>query len=143
MGWLTRCVKHTSKQRVGGSNSTLRNGFVATLGAMSNLLGVLIGALLAASGVIAGTWLQGRKEHQRWLRDQKLRAAIDFIGAAGDLHDGRRHPLRSQARSKRRTGHLGTDSRCKIRAVPALHYRHGGDGGSSDHRRPTHSAYDR
>jgi hypothetical protein len=59
---------------------------------MSNLLAVLIGALVGASGVIAGTWLQGRKEHQRWLRDQKLRAAIDFIGATGDLHDIRRHP---------------------------------------------------
>jgi hypothetical protein len=74
----------------------MRNGFVATLGATSNLLGVLIGALLAAGGVIAGIWLQGRKEHQRWLRDQKLRAAIDFIGATGDLHDGRRHPLAGQ-----------------------------------------------
>ncbi len=59
---------------------------------MSNLLAVLIGALVGASGVIAGTWLQGRKEHQRWLRDQKLRAAIDFIGATGDLHDNRRNP---------------------------------------------------
>jgi hypothetical protein len=59
---------------------------------MSNLLAVLIGALVGVTGVIAGTWLQGRKEHQRWLRDQKLHAAIDFIGAAGDLHDRRRHP---------------------------------------------------
>jgi hypothetical protein len=59
---------------------------------MSNLLAVLIGALVGASGVIAGTWWQGRKEHQHWLRDQKLRAAIDFIGAAGDVNDRRRHP---------------------------------------------------
>jgi hypothetical protein len=59
---------------------------------MSNLLAVLIGALVGASGVIAGTWLQGRREHQRWLRDQKLRTAIAFIGATGDLHDSRRHP---------------------------------------------------
>ena len=40
---------------------------------------------------MGGTWLQGRKEHQRWLRNQKLRAAIAFIGATGDLHDSRRH----------------------------------------------------
>jgi hypothetical protein len=36
--------------------------------------------------------LQSQKEHQRWLRDQKVRAAIGFIGATGDLHDHRRHP---------------------------------------------------
>ena len=59
---------------------------------MSNLLSVLIGALVGVGGVVAGTWLQGRKEHQRWLRDQKLHAAIGFIGAAGDLHDRRLHP---------------------------------------------------
>ena len=58
---------------------------------MSNLLAVLVGGLVGASGVIAGTWLQSQKEHQRWLRDQKLRAAIAFIGATGDLHDIRRH----------------------------------------------------
>jgi hypothetical protein len=61
-------------------------------GAMSNLLAVLTGALVGVGGVIAGTWLQSRKEHQRWLRDQKLRAAIDFIGATRDLHDRRRRP---------------------------------------------------
>ena len=75
---------------------------MATLGAMSNLLAVLIGALVGASGEIAGTWLQGRKEHQRWLRDQKLRAAIDFMGAAGDLHDRHRHPPASQDPSAER-----------------------------------------
>src|SRR5258707_841445 len=42
---------------------------------MSNLLAVVIGALVGVGGVIAGTWLQSQKEHQRWLRDQKLRAA--------------------------------------------------------------------
>src|SRR6185312_10774514 len=63
---------------------------LATLQAMSNLLAVLIGALIGLGGVVAGTWLQGRKEHQRWLRDQKLHAAIDFIGARGDLDLQRR-----------------------------------------------------
>jgi|SRR5215471_12733466 len=57
---------------------------------MSNLLAVLIGALIGLGGVVAGTWLQGRKEHQRWLRDRKLHAAIDFIGATGDLAQMRR-----------------------------------------------------
>lgn len=69
---------------------------------MSNLLAVLIGALVGVGGVMAGTWLQSRKEHQRWLRDQKLRAAVDFIGAAGDLHDRRRGPPASPDTSAER-----------------------------------------
>ena len=60
---------------------------------MGNLLAGVIGALVGLIGVATGAWLQGRKEHRRWLRDQKLRAAIDFIGATGDLYDRRRHPL--------------------------------------------------
>ena len=44
-------------------------------------------------GVAIGAWLQGRREHQRWLRDQKLRAAIDFIGGTGDLDQRRRQHL--------------------------------------------------
>jgi hypothetical protein len=59
---------------------------------MDNLLAGVIGALVGLAGVAAGAWLQGRKEHQRWLRDQKLRAAVDFIGGASDLYDRRRHP---------------------------------------------------
>ena len=69
---------------------------------MSNLLDVLIGALIGLGGVMAGTWLQGRKEHQRWLRDQKLRAAIDYIGATGDLHDLYRKPSRDTDPATRR-----------------------------------------
>jgi hypothetical protein len=41
-------------------------------------------------GVVVGTWLQGLKEHQRWLRDQKLHAAISYIGATGEIYDRRR-----------------------------------------------------
>lgn len=54
---------------------------------MSNLLAVLIGALIGLGGVVAGAWFQQRKEHQRWLRDQKLHAAIVYIAATGDLYD--------------------------------------------------------
>ncbi|HEX9352963.1 MAG TPA: hypothetical protein VF933_03965 [Streptosporangiaceae bacterium] len=61
--------------------------------AMDNLLAGVIGALVGLAAVAVGAWLQGRKEHQRWLRDQKLRAAIDFIGATGDLYDHRRRPI--------------------------------------------------
>lgn len=56
---------------------------------MSNLVAVFIGALIGVGGVIAGTWLQGRKEHQRWLRDEKLRAAVGFIGATSDARNHR------------------------------------------------------
>ncbi|MFC4020414.1 hypothetical protein ACFOW4_21065 [Micromonospora sp. GCM10011542] len=57
---------------------------------MDNLLAGLTGALLGLAGVALGGWLQRRGEHQRWLRDQKLRAAIDFIGATGAVYDRRR-----------------------------------------------------
>ena len=43
-------------------------------------------AQIGLIGVAIGAWLQSRTEHQRWLRDQKLRAAIDFIGGTGDLY---------------------------------------------------------
>jgi hypothetical protein len=38
--------------------------------------------------VAMGAWLQSRREHQRWLRDQKLHAAIDFIGEPGICTSG-------------------------------------------------------
>jgi hypothetical protein len=57
---------------------------------MDTLLAGIIGALVGLIGVGAGAFLQGRKEHQRWLRDQKLHAAVDFIGATGDIYDHRR-----------------------------------------------------
>jgi hypothetical protein len=56
---------------------------------MTNLLAAMVGALVGLVGVAVGNWLQGRKEHRRWLRDQKLRAAIDFIGATGELFEHR------------------------------------------------------
>ncbi|WP_091307899.1 hypothetical protein [Micromonospora chersina] len=57
---------------------------------MSNFLAGAIGALLGLAGVALGGWLQRRGEHQRWLRDQKLQAAIGFIGATGAIYDRRR-----------------------------------------------------
>jgi hypothetical protein len=61
--------------------------------AMITLLAGIGGALIGLMGVATGTLLQSRKDHQRWLRDQKLRAAIDFIGATGDLYQRRRQLL--------------------------------------------------
>src|SRR5262249_60906201 len=57
---------------------------------MATLLSVLGGALIGLIGVALCSWLQGRREHQRWVRDQKLRAAIDLIGGVGDLYQRRR-----------------------------------------------------
>jgi hypothetical protein len=66
--------------------------------AMATLLAGIGGALIGLMGVAIGAWLQSRREHQRWLRDQKLRAAIDFIGGTGDLYQ-RRRQLRSEGSS--------------------------------------------
>jgi hypothetical protein len=60
---------------------------------MATLLAGIGGALIGLMGVAIGAWLQGRREHQRWLRDQKLQAAIDFIGGTGDLDQRRRQHL--------------------------------------------------
>jgi len=65
---------------------------------MATLLAGIGGALIGLMGVAIGAWLQSRREHQRWLRDQKLRAAIDFIGGTGDLYQ-RRRQLRSEGSS--------------------------------------------
>jgi len=58
------------------------------------LLAGIGGALIGLIGVRIGAWLQNRREHQRWLRDQKLRAAIDFIAGTGDLYQRRLRQLR-------------------------------------------------
>lgn len=60
---------------------------------MATLLAGIGGALIGLMGVAIGAWLQSRREHQRWLRDQKLSAAIAFIGGTGDLYQRRRQHL--------------------------------------------------
>jgi hypothetical protein len=49
------------------------------------LLAGLGGALVGAFGVTVGAWLHGRNDRARWLRDQKLQAAISVIAGTGDL----------------------------------------------------------
>ena len=51
-----------------------------------------------ADGVAIGAWFQGRRECQRRLRDQQLRAVSDFIGGTGDQYQ-RRRQLRSEGSS--------------------------------------------
>jgi len=55
-----------------------------------NVLAALIGALVGLGGVAGGAWLQGRREHERWLRNEKLIASVSFIAATGGIYDKRR-----------------------------------------------------
>lgn len=64
--------------------------------ALIALLSSLAGALLTVVAGFIGAWLNGRREHQKWRRDQRLRAYADhlaatdrFTGAAqrGDIAD--------------------------------------------------------
>jgi hypothetical protein len=57
---------------------------------MASLVAALIGAVVGLCGVAAGVVLQGKNEQRRWVRDHKLRAAVDFIGATGRIYDRRR-----------------------------------------------------
>lgn len=59
---------------------------------VANLLAVMIGALVGLASVGVGAWLQARREQARWVRDQRLRAATDFLGATGGIYDRRRRP---------------------------------------------------
>jgi hypothetical protein len=45
----------------------------------------VVGALIGLIAVALGAWLQGRSEHQHWLRDRKLQAATDFVTASKHL----------------------------------------------------------
>ncbi|BDZ44361.1 hypothetical protein [Naasia aerilata] len=37
------------------------------------------GAVVAGAGGLVGIWLQGRREHQRWKREERLRAYVAFL----------------------------------------------------------------
>lgn len=54
------------------------------------MLAALIGDLAVLGGGGAGAWLRGRREHERWLRTEKLTAAVHFISATGAIYDRRR-----------------------------------------------------
>jgi hypothetical protein len=68
---------------------------------VASIVAGLIGATISLTGVLLGVWLNGRREHRRWVRDQQLRAAIDFIGATGELY----------ADSRAKAGKLPADER--------------------------------
>ena len=52
---------------------------------MSSIVAGVVGALIGLIAVALAAWLQGRREHQHWLRDRKLEAATDFVTASRHL----------------------------------------------------------
>jgi hypothetical protein len=49
----------------------------------------LRGPLIGLAGVLLGAWVAGLNEDRRWLRDQKLKSAADFITAGTHLYESR------------------------------------------------------
>ena len=54
---------------------------------VGSLLAGLVGALIGLAGVLLGAWVTSRNEDRRWLRDQKLKSAADFITAGTHLYE--------------------------------------------------------
>jgi hypothetical protein len=50
---------------------------------------LIVSALVGVLGVGIGAWLQSADNRRRWLHDQKLHAAVDFIATTGDVYDHR------------------------------------------------------
>lgn len=46
---------------------------------MGNLAAAGFGALASLIVVAIGAWLQAQRERRHWLRDQKLRGAVDYV----------------------------------------------------------------
>jgi hypothetical protein len=75
----------------------------------------VVGALIGLIAVALGAWLQGRSEHQHWLRDRKLQAATDFVTASKHLlnqyrligWDGMDQKDRREWRDRMQAGPLG------------------------------------
>lgn len=43
---------------------------------------VVVGGLIAVAGGLVGAWIAGRREHSRWLREQRYEAYRAFIATA-------------------------------------------------------------
>lgn len=52
-----------------------------------NILAGVIGAAISLVGVLLGVWLNGRREERKWMRDNKLQSATQFIAAVGSLYN--------------------------------------------------------
>lgn len=62
-------------------------GVLRVVVGVGNLLAGLVGALIGLAGVLLGAWVTGRNEDRRWLREQKLKSAADFITAGTHLYE--------------------------------------------------------
>lgn len=72
---------------------------------MTSLVAGVVGALLGLLGVLLGAWLNSRREHHRWIKDQQLRAAVAFLGAAAEIYAEKRglqEVERAEAADRRR-----------------------------------------
>ncbi|WP_432092165.1 hypothetical protein [Streptomyces sp. bgisy100] len=54
---------------------------------MAEILAVVIGAGASLLGVGLGSWFTGRRQDRLWVREQKLRAAVDFTTAGSQLFE--------------------------------------------------------
>lgn len=59
---------------------------------MTTILAGLVGGLVGVVGVLLGAWLNARREDRKWLRDQQLRGAVEFLASAGQLYRHKRLP---------------------------------------------------
>ncbi|RSM52597.1 hypothetical protein DMH03_40160 [Amycolatopsis sp. WAC 01376] len=46
-----------------------------------------MGGLIGLAGVLLGAWITGRNQDRRWLREQKMKSAADFITAGMHLYE--------------------------------------------------------
>ncbi|WHT22329.1 hypothetical protein N8J89_15050 [Crossiella sp. CA-258035] len=82
-----------------------------------NILAGVIGAVLSLIGVLLGVWLNGRREERRWLRDNKLASATDYIAAAGNLYNFRRKEADARPEVDEQTRAEWTDRMQRSRAA--------------------------
>ncbi|MGP3776175.1 hypothetical protein ACTWJ8_35640 [Streptomyces sp. SDT5-1] len=54
---------------------------------MENILSVAIGAVIGLVGAVFGSWFTARRQDRMWLREQKLKAGINFSTAVVQLLD--------------------------------------------------------
>jgi hypothetical protein len=46
---------------------------------MDPIVSVVVGGLIAVGGGFVGAWIQGRREHKKWLREKRLEAYVPTI----------------------------------------------------------------
>jgi hypothetical protein len=62
-------------------------GVLRVVVCVGSLVAGLVGALSGLAGVLLGARVTSRNEDRRWLRDQKLKSAADFITAGTHLYE--------------------------------------------------------